>query len=47
MGRPPRVQLADGYLHATASTACRRAQRQHRRDHGFRHPLREEAIIDI
>jgi len=50
MGRRPRVELADGYLHArhaTASMACRRAQRQLRRDRRFRHPLREEAILDI
>ena len=50
MGRRLRVELADGYPHArhvTASMACRRARRQHRRDRRFRHPLREEAIIDI
>jgi len=50
MGRRLRVELADGYLHAghaTASMACRRARRQHRRDRRFRHPLCEEAIIDI
>jgi len=50
MGRRLRVELAEGYLHArhvTASMACRRARRQHRRDRRFRHPLREEAIIDI
>ena len=50
MGRPLRVELADGYphaRHATASMACRRARRQHRRDRRFRHPLCEKAIIDI
>lgn len=50
VGRRLRVELAEGYLHArhaTASMACRRARRQRRRDPRFRHPLCEEAIIDI